>query len=738
MRKETIKRIVKSLGTVVLSVCIAVTSCHVPAWAAEGDTVKTLIGEAVALSTESVLNEYAANEEYIADYNFLSNCGIEDGLADVLSSGGSLNLEISITVNDFTCTQDAAQLVVYAQASDWTNWKQNQVTLKDETPKTYNVTLSLDGYEQLGNLGFRFVGCDNGTYVDYIINSAVITEAEAEDTDAIAVLVSNGTQKEGVVAANPYGNDYIVDCPFTLPHSLTMDLSGYTELKFQVGVTITDYNADEFVSATGEADDVPSALIYAQDSAYTVWKQVAAPLGETPQTIELEIDLRSLMDTNQFNVLGALGFRITGCNLGSDVSYTINYAKVVGEGSGSGSSLIDLKYDVNGTTKDLAYEETPVGQHGKLSLASVDGYSTPVIVDENGDPYQLRGASSHGLSWFPQFVNEDAFHQFRDEWGMNLVRIAVYAREGEYAYVNGDIAAAYNDEIIQRGVEAATNLGMYVIIDWHVLNYNPNGDLVQAKEFFEKYADLYKDYDNVIFEICNEPTNTPWYDGSGNDIYSYSTAVTQVIRDCGNDAIVVCGTDSYSSKIDEVAVKPLSEAGFENIMYACHFYAASHYADAQQKLLDAIQAGTPVFVTEFGVCTASGDGVYDTENADAWLDICDENNISYACWAISNSEESAAYIFSTCNKTFGWTAEDLTNTGRYLVNRYNDRLAELAEKDAVQDDDQNEEIPPVLPGDAAETGDNSIIFMMMMGIAAIVIIERVYIVQKRKKTGYKL
>lgn len=725
MKRETVKRILKCIGTALLSVCTVATTFQAPVQAAESEPVLTLVGEAVNASTESILNPYTTAEEYIADYSLLANCGIEDGLAGVLSSGDSLNMEVSVTVNNFTCTGDGAQLVVYSQASDWTNWKQVHATLKDETPKTYNLTLSLDGYTQLGNLGFRFVGCDNGTYVDYTIESVKITKPVVEDTNAIAVLAPNGTEKEGVVVENPYGVDYIVDNPFALPHDLTMDLSGYTELKFQVGVTINDYIADEFVSTTGEPDDVPSAVIYAQDSAYTVWKQVATPLAATPQTIEMEIDLRELMDTNDFDVLGALGFRITGCNLGSDVSYTIDYAKVVGEGTSGSENLIDLKYEVNGTTKDLAFEETPVGQHGKLSVAPVEGYKTPVIVDENGEPYQLRGASSHGLSWFPQFVNEDAYHQFRDEWGMNLVRISVYAREGEYAYVNGDVAAAYNDEIIQRGVDAATNLGMYVIIDWHVLNYNPNEDIEQAKAFFAKYAELYKDYDNVIFEICNEPTNTPWYDGSDNDLYSYCTEVTQVIRDCGSDAIVVCGTDSYSSKIDEVATKPLSEAGFEDIMYACHFYTASHYADAQQKLLNAIEAGTPVFVTEFGICTASGDGVYDTENADVWLDICDENNISYACWAISNSEESAAYIFDTCSKTSGWVAEELTNTGRYLVNRYNDRLAELAAGDST-----------LLPDSGAETGDKGMLFVMVMGMAAVVImVETIYVMKKRAKIG---
>ncbi len=74
----------------------------------------------------------------------------------------------------------------------------------------------------------------------------------------------------------------------------------------------------------------------------------------------------------------------------------------------------------------------------------------------------------------------------------------------------------------------------------------------------------------------------------------------------------------------------------------------------------------------------SGDGRYDVENADVWLDLCDKNNVSYACWAISNSYESAAYFQENLPKYDGnWTEDDLTTTSKYIINRYNDRKAEL-------------------------------------------------------------
>ena len=52
-----------------------------------------------------------------------------------------------------------------------------------------------------------------------------------------------------------------------------------------------------------------------------------------------------------------------------------------------------LQYNLTGSTKNLAYSETPYGKHGKLH---VDGI---YLKDSHNEKYQLRGASLHGLQW---------------------------------------------------------------------------------------------------------------------------------------------------------------------------------------------------------------------------------------------------------------------------------------------------------------------------------------------------
>ena len=50
------------------------------------------------------------------------------------------------------------------------------------------------------------------------------------------------------------------------------------------------------------------------------------------------------------------------------------------------------------------------------------------LTDESGNIIQLRGVSTHGISWFPDYVNYDAFATLRDDWGANVVRIAMYLK----------------------------------------------------------------------------------------------------------------------------------------------------------------------------------------------------------------------------------------------------------------------------------------------------------------------
>lgn len=281
------------------------------------------------------------------------------------------------------------------------------------------------------------------------------------------------------------------------------------------------------------------------------------------------------------------------------------------------------------------------------------------LVDGSGSPVQLKGVSTHGLSWYPEYVNKECFRQLAGEWGMNVVRLAMYTAESGGYCTDGsrsDLKA-----LVKSGVEYATELGMYVIIDWHILSDgNPNTYIEEAKEFFGEMSEEYADHTNVIYEICNEPNGgTTW-----SDIKKYAEQVIAVIRSNDEDGVILVGTPNWSQYVDQAAEDPIE--GYENIMYTLHFYAGTHKDSLRGVMVSAIEKGLPVFVSEYGICDASGNGAIDEYQADQWVEVLDEYQVSYVAWNLSNKSETSAVIQGGCNKVSGFVWEDLSDSGKWL------------------------------------------------------------------------
>lgn len=282
------------------------------------------------------------------------------------------------------------------------------------------------------------------------------------------------------------------------------------------------------------------------------------------------------------------------------------------------------------------------------------------LVDKKGHEVQLRGVSTHGLSWYPQYVNDKCFAHLHDKWGANVVRLAMYTEEYN-GYCSGD-AKNRSDlkKRIKKGVRLAKKHKMYVIVDWHILSDgNPNSHKKEAKAFFREMSREFKGYNNVIYEICNEPNNgTSW-----KEIKSYARSVISTIRKNDKKAVIVVGTPTWSQDVDQAAAAPMKG---ENLMYALHFYAATHKADLRNKMTAAINKGLPVFVTEYGICDASGNGAIDKEEANRWVQTMDEYGVSYIAWNLSNKQESSSIIKSSCSKVSGFKKSDLSDEGKWL------------------------------------------------------------------------
>lgn len=295
---------------------------------------------------------------------------------------------------------------------------------------------------------------------------------------------------------------------------------------------------------------------------------------------------------------------------------------------------------------------TPYSQHGRLSVNGT------TLTDEHGAVFQLQGVSTHGIGWFPQYVNEDTFAEL-ENWGANAVRLAMYTAEGGYCE-GGDANKDKLKNLIDTGVQAATNLGMYVIIDWHVLNdHDPWTYADEAEKFFAEMSEKYKDYGNVIYEICNEPNSGPDW----SSVKSYAEKIIPVIRENAPDAIIIVGTPTWSQDVDKAAADQIT--GYDNIMYALHFYADTHRDYLRDRMKKAIDSGLPVIVSEFGICDASGNGGNNYDEGNKWIEAMDDCNVSYFIWNLSNKAETSALISSSCGKLSGFADSELSDSSRW-------------------------------------------------------------------------
>ena len=298
-----------------------------------------------------------------------------------------------------------------------------------------------------------------------------------------------------------------------------------------------------------------------------------------------------------------------------------------------------------GTGEEAAYG---VSGNGQLK---VDGDR---LLNKKGEPFQLKGVSTHGIAWFPQYVNADAFKWVKDSGG-NVVRIAMYT-----ATYNG----CFNDpegnmQLVCRGIDDAKALDMYVIVDWHILeDGDPNTGTDRAVTFFESVAKRYAGDPAVIYEICNEPNGVGW-----EAVKNYANAVIPVIRQYSPDALILVGSPDYSKEAFRAAEDPLT---YENLMYTYHYYAGEH---ADYSLLEkAVDAGVPVFVSEWGIGDAGGRQEA-LEQAREFADMLNEKGISWCVWSLCNKDEPYSLLKPDCTKTGDFEEGDLSDAGLLIMEK---------------------------------------------------------------------
>jgi endoglucanase len=335
---------------------------------------------------------------------------------------------------------------------------------------------------------------------------------------------------------------------------------------------------------------------------------------------------------------------------------TYNATLTVTDNAG-GKNTAGATVNVKGPTSPPPATGTPVARNGQLRVCGTQ------LCNESGKQIQLRGMSGHGLQWFAQCYSNPALDAAAKDWGADIFRLAMYVQEGGYE----TDPAGYKVRI-DALIEEVSKRGMYVLVDWHILNPgNPLVNLTRAKDFFDYISRKHGARKNIIYEIANEPNGTPWA-----DIKSYAEQVIPVIRANDPDSLILVGTRGWSSLgvsdgsgPEEIFNSPVNA---QNIMYSFHFYSASHkdvYINALQKTVGKI----PLFVTEFGTQEYSGDGGNDFASAQKFLDFFKTNKISWVNWNFADDFRSGSvFTPGSCSRN-AFTGAALKESGRWIQER---------------------------------------------------------------------
>lgn len=309
----------------------------------------------------------------------------------------------------------------------------------------------------------------------------------------------------------------------------------------------------------------------------------------------------------------------------------------------------------------------PVSQYGQLITGKNSAGEGHIYGScegvKDGAEVQVRGMSLY-WSLMPQAVeywSEEGIASMVRDMNIQIVRAAMATGSedwnGEY---NGQKLQGYGSNptlqknLMKTVVEAAIKQDIYVIIDWH--SHNANNQTEASKAFFQEMAQTYGQYDNVIFELFNEPEDISW-----SIVKDYANQVIPTIRQYSDNLILV-GNPRWDQKPHWAARDGVTDSG-NNTAYTMHFYAVDHciygtegWGDGDrdkcpgQSAEDAIKAGSAVFVSEWGTGDKSGGGYPDATKNQNWQEFINKYKLSWANWSASHISEGTAAFSGSSNK----------------------------------------------------------------------------------------
>jgi len=266
------------------------------------------------------------------------------------------------------------------------------------------------------------------------------------------------------------------------------------------------------------------------------------------------------------------------------------------------------------------------------------------FVNEAGKTIVFRGLNTSDPDKLERqgHWNKSYFEEIKS-WGANIVRFPVHPpawkKRGKDNYL----------ELLDNGIKWASELGMYIIIDWHSIG-NLRTEMYQSdiydttkKQTFDFWRTISKTYGNnatvAFYELFNEPTT---FNNQLGTLYWEQWKVLNkemiaIIRANGGKGIPLVAGFNWAYDLTPVKDSPLD---VEGIAYVSHPYPQKREKPWEEKWTTDwgfVKEKYPIILTELGFCGPDDIGAHipvisDESYGDAITDYCDNREISYIIW----------------------------------------------------------------------------------------------------------
>ncbi|MBN2697904.1 MAG: glycoside hydrolase family 5 protein [Bacteroidales bacterium] len=283
------------------------------------------------------------------------------------------------------------------------------------------------------------------------------------------------------------------------------------------------------------------------------------------------------------------------------------------------------------------------------------------FVKESGETILFQGVNfsdPHVLDSKGRWTR--AHFEEAQKWGSNIIRLPVHPwawrERGEESYL----------ELLDRGVEWARELGLYIILDWHSIGnlkeekFQNKGyitTLEETKNFWRAVSGRYAGEPAVaMYELFNEPTITGERFGEMTwaEWKAMNEEMIRLIREHHPRAVILVTGFDWGYDLTPVRTDPFDEPG---IAYVSHPYPQKREAPWEEKWEQDwgfVAEDYALILTEIGFALADEKGVHVPVTGDetygrAIVDYAAGKGISWVVWCFD--PDWAPFMFTDWNYT---------------------------------------------------------------------------------------